>query len=94
MPARRNGISPTLPGSSKPSCSQPTAPAYQAFHPSFNFLFNSYYNAVGERLARPRRGLITRPTLDEVYAYRASVDRAMESFLESAGRRSTPMSRP
>jgi ergothioneine biosynthesis protein EgtB len=59
------------------------SPGYHSFHPSFNFLFNSYYNAVGERLARPRRGLITRPTLDEVFAYRASIDHAMESYFES-----------
>ena len=61
------------------------APTRQAFHPSFNFLFNSYYNAVGDRLARPNRGLITRPSLEEVYSYRASVDRDMKSYLESAG---------
>ncbi len=60
-------------------------PSWRPFDPSFNYLFNSYYNAVGDRLARPNRGLITRPALDEVYAYRANVDRAMESFLEHAG---------
>ena len=60
-----------------------SAPGFKPFDPSFNYLFNSYYNAVGDRLARPNRGLITRPSLDDVYAYRASVDRAMESFLDS-----------
>jgi len=63
----------------------PHAAGHKAFDPSFNFLFNSYYNAVGARLARPRRGLITRPTLEEVYAYRLAVDRAMETYLDSAG---------
>ena len=63
----------------------PHAAGFKTFDPSFNFLFNSYYNAVGDRIARPRRGLITRPGLEEVYAYRASVDRAMESYLEAAG---------
>jgi ergothioneine biosynthesis protein EgtB len=63
----------------------PSAPEYTVFHPSFTYLFNSYYNAVGDRLARPNRGLITRPTLDEVYNYRAATDRAMEGFLASAG---------
>jgi ergothioneine biosynthesis protein EgtB len=63
----------------------PHASGFQMFHPSFAYLFNSYYNAVGERLPRPRRGLITRPTLEEAYAYRAATDRAMKSFLESAG---------
>ena len=62
----------------------PHATGYEVFHPSFSYLFNSYYNAVGDRLARPERGLMTRPTLDEVYAYRAAVDRAMERYLESA----------
>ncbi len=43
----------------------PHAPGYEPFHPSFGYLFNSYYNAVGDRLPRPRRGLMTRPTLEE-----------------------------
>jgi ergothioneine biosynthesis protein EgtB len=58
---------------------------FKTHHPSFVYLFNSYYNAVGDRLPRARRGLITRPTLTEVYAYRAATDRAMEAYLESAG---------
>ena len=63
----------------------PHAPGYAVFHPSFGYLFNSYYNAVGDRLARPQRGLITRPTLEEMYVYRAAVDRQMQAYLESAG---------
>jgi len=63
----------------------PHAPGFAVFHPSFTYLFNSYYNAVGDRLPRPRRGLVTRPALDEVYRYRAATDRAMESYFESAG---------
>ena len=58
-------------------------PGYDVFHPSFCYLFNSYYNAVGRRIPRPERGLITRPGLDEVYAYRAAVDAAVGRFLES-----------
>ncbi len=53
------------------------------FDPAFNYLFNSYYNAVGERLPRPRRGLITRPTVAEVYRYRAHVDSAMRRLLSA-----------
>jgi ergothioneine biosynthesis protein EgtB len=52
----------------------PYREGYQPFHPQFNFLFNSYYNAVGPRWERPRRGLLSRPTVGEVYRYRAYVD--------------------
>lgn len=49
--------------------------------PAFAFLFNSYYEAVGSRHARDKRGLISRPSLDEVAAYRAHVDAAMQQLL-------------
>jgi ergothioneine biosynthesis protein EgtB len=58
---------------------------YESFHPSFSYLFNSYYNAVGRRHPRPGRGLLTRPGLEEVYAYRAAVDAAVLSYLDSLG---------
>ncbi|MES2324186.1 MAG: ergothioneine biosynthesis protein EgtB [Pseudomonadota bacterium] len=51
------------------------------FHPAFRVLFNSYYNGVGERHPRARRGLLTRPSMREVLAYRANVDARMESLL-------------
>jgi len=54
---------------------------YRPFEPAFGYLFNSYYEAVGPRHPRPARGLITRPTLDEVLAYRRWVDAAMERLL-------------
>ena len=53
-------------------------PGYRVFDERFAFLFNSYYVAAGPRHARPQRGLITRPSVAEVAAYRAHVDAAVE----------------
>ena len=50
---------------------------YKLFDERFGYLFNSYYNAEGDRHARPERGLLSRPSLDDVHAYRAHVDAAM-----------------
>lgn len=47
---------------------------YKEFNSIFNFLFNSYYNSIGDRVKRVNRGLITRPTVNEVYNYRNYVD--------------------
>lgn len=52
------------------------------FDDAFAVLFNSYYNAVGEQFSRPRRGLLTRPSLDRVEAYRDEVDAAVERCFE------------
>jgi ergothioneine biosynthesis protein EgtB len=60
------------------------SPAYRPFHPAYRFLFNSYYNAVGEQYPRPQRGMMSRPSLDEVHAYRAHIDRGLAALL--AGR--------
>ncbi|NQW00578.1 MAG: ergothioneine biosynthesis protein EgtB [Rhodospirillales bacterium] len=60
---------------------QPHLADYPVFDPAYAYLFNSYYEALGPRHARPARGLLTRPRLDEVLAYRAHVDRAMAELL-------------
>ncbi|AJP58607.2 hypothetical protein UC34_19980 [Pandoraea vervacti] len=54
---------------------------YRPYDPRFAYLFNSYYEAAGPRHPRPQRGLLTRPTLDEVLAYRRHVDAAMHEHL-------------
>jgi len=56
---------------------------YQQFSPDFQYLFNSYYNSVGEQFPRDRRGLLTRPTVVEVFAYRHAIDQCMQELLAS-----------
>lgn len=56
---------------------QPFSKQYSTFNADFAFLFNSYYESLGPRHARPRRGMLTRPSVDEVLAYRRYVDEAM-----------------
>ncbi|HEX9466486.1 MAG TPA: ergothioneine biosynthesis protein EgtB [Alphaproteobacteria bacterium] len=59
----------------------PHVKGYRPFHPEYHYLFNSYYEALGERHPRPDRGLLTRPSLEDVQRYRRHVDAAMEDFL-------------
>jgi ergothioneine biosynthesis protein EgtB len=63
----------------------PHLPSYRPFHHEFAWLFNSYYNAVGPRWPRPQRGLLSRPTVAEVYRYRAYVDEHMAGLFVPAG---------
>jgi ergothioneine biosynthesis protein EgtB len=56
-------------------------PAYRPQFPQYRVLFNSYYNAVGDKHPRPQRGLLTRPTLADVMAYRSHVDEAVQAAI-------------
>jgi len=64
----------------------PFLPEYRVFDARYGHLFNSYYESLGPRHPRPERGLLTRPSLDEVRAYREHVDEAMQRFMADAGR--------
>lgn len=60
-------------------------PGYRPFRREFRYLFNSYYDAVGERHPRPQRGLLTRPSLEEVLRYREETDQRMLDLLDEMG---------
>ena len=64
----------------------PHLSGYKPFDPRFHYLFNSYYEALGARQPRPERGLLTRPSLDDVIAYRSHVDEAMGALLADGAR--------
>jgi len=59
-------------------------PDYRPYHPLFGFLFNSYYETIGPRWSRPQRGLLSRPTVAEIYRYRAYVDEGMAELFQPA----------
>jgi ergothioneine biosynthesis protein EgtB len=59
-------------------------PDYQSLHPQYGFLFNSYYNAVGPFYSRSHRGLLSRPTVKEVFHYRSDIDLLVSELIESA----------
>lgn len=60
----------------------PHLPGYTVFDPSFAYLFNSYYEALGPRQPRPQRGMLTRPPLSQVRDYRRYVDKHMQTLLK------------
>jgi ergothioneine biosynthesis protein EgtB len=59
----------------------PRSPGYRPFNPDYNFVFNSYYETIGARVVRTDRGNLSRPSVDEVYAYRKYVDANMEQLI-------------
>src|SRR3954466_12794413 len=60
---------------------------YQSPHPQYGFLFNSYYNAVGPFFSRPHRGMLSRPTVAEVFQYRSDIDHFVYELIEEADER-------
>lgn len=60
---------------------KPNVPFYKVFHAKYNYLFNSYYQALGERIQRGGRGDLSRPTVKEVHEYRSYVDKHMQEFI-------------
>jgi ergothioneine biosynthesis protein EgtB len=62
-------------------------PAYQPLHPEYAYLFNSYYNSLGTRHSRPKRGMLSRPTVEEVYQYRHSIDQQVLALLAESDER-------
>jgi ergothioneine biosynthesis protein EgtB len=61
----------------------PHTPGYRPCNPDYNYVFNSYYETIGARVVRTDRGNLSRPSVDEIYAYRKYVDNAMERFIAS-----------
>lgn len=59
-------------------------PGYQSPSPEYAYIFNSYYNGIGEQFPRPQRGLLSRPTVEQVYAYRRWVDQHMLALLSDS----------
>ena len=66
------------------------SPAYRPYHPAFVHLFNSYYHEVGEPFPRPDRGLLSRPTVQEIFDYRAYVDEHMHKLLGNLDETAAP----
>jgi ergothioneine biosynthesis protein EgtB len=62
----------------------PHSPGYRPYDERYARLFNSYYESLGPRHPRPQRGLLTRPSLAEVLAYRAAIDASMQAFIDGA----------
>src|SRR5260370_11703926 len=73
---------------------KPSVSDYRPLNPEYAYLFNSYYNAAGDKYPRPQRGLISRPTLDEGYRYRPHVDEHDLDLLERTAAEDLPKVAP
>jgi ergothioneine biosynthesis protein EgtB len=62
----------------------PNAPGYERFHPKYHYLFNSYYNLAGKYHPRVKRGILSRPTVGQIYDYRKHVTQNMTGLIEGA----------
>lgn len=69
---------------------KPHQPGYQPTHPEYEVLFNSYYNGIGKQHPRADRGLLARPSVDAVYAYRNAIDTAMLALFDQLKSAPTP----
>jgi ergothioneine biosynthesis protein EgtB len=65
-------------------------PKYNPYHPLFNYIYNSYYESFGTRVARVKRGTLSRPTVKEVYSYRRAIDEQMSELIETVDEPSWP----
>ncbi len=65
-------------------------PDYKPYHPTYSFLFNSYYQSLGDRWERPRRGVLSRPTVEEVYKFRQAVSERMGDLIDNISEKEWP----
>ena len=70
---------------------KPHLSGYRSFNPKYEYLFNSYYNSVGPQYAKPHRGHLSRPTVAEVYEYRAHIDQSMLALIETTDPKHLPL---
>ena len=71
----------------------PNDGGYERYHPMYHYLFNSYYNLAGNYHPRVKRGILSRPTVSQIYDYRKHVTQSMASLLENGERGAGPVAR-
>ena len=93
-PAQSNGTSPTTSWFFETFVLSEFVAGYQPFHPDFHWLFNSYYNSLGDMPEKKLRASFSRPPLDTILAYRAHVDAAMEPSSSTRSQTKPPAASP